>query len=396
MGKYSKHEVALMAELLADKLTHIYQDEQVPAMVDSFSLASFTRTALEQDPVRLYQMLVIAAYDRRPFTPAAGGFEVIWGMRHTTQSIPQVLKAICLFCPAEVRGLDDDAIHYRLDRQSFFGCSLATDGGAVRFGRTLLELARLIESGFHDQVLEARMTKDVQAIYRALTSIHGIGDTIGAKLVKYLLREIGIGQVAPDTFPLMVVWPITGEYHANEAIEKLSAHLDVTLVPLTMGLLLHRGEPFAVDALFYLHRHRSWELDEFIEDAQKTLAGRRLVPGMWPTLSAQGANLQTAQKLLAVIKEIFDGSRGITQAEIKRAGLQGVVTPDKIEASARWLYTEMGDLAAKGNAAEMIAFYHNCLRSEDGKLIGWALQKLGRISMESEQQRFLAIYEGRS
>ena len=77
MSRYSKREVALLAELLADKLINTYQNEQIPAMIEGFSAAGFTRTTLTLDPIKLFQMLVIAAYDRRPFTPAAGGFEVI-------------------------------------------------------------------------------------------------------------------------------------------------------------------------------------------------------------------------------------------------------------------------------------------------------------------------------
>jgi hypothetical protein len=140
-------------------------------------------------------MLVIAAYDRRPFTPAAGGFEEIWGMRPGAQSIPQALKALPLFTPQEVRRLGSDAIFGQLDSQRYCGRSLATDGESVHFARTLLDLTQLIETGFHSQIIEASTVEDVQTIYRRLTDVHGIRDTIGAELVKYLLREIGIGVI---------------------------------------------------------------------------------------------------------------------------------------------------------------------------------------------------------
>jgi hypothetical protein len=65
--------------------------------------------------------------------------------------------------------------------------------------------------------------------------------TIGSKLVKYLLREIQVGHVPPDRFPLSVVWPLSDEYHLSEAVTILSARVDRALVPLTMGLLLQRG-----------------------------------------------------------------------------------------------------------------------------------------------------------
>lgn len=396
MARFSKRQVALMAELLADELLRVYQSEQVPAMVESFASAGFTRTALQQDPVRLFQMLVTAAYDRRPFTPAAGGSEVIWGMGRRTESIPRALESLSLFTPVGVRSLSEETIHRQLDGQIFFGRSLASDGDSVRFARTLLDLARLIERDLHAQMLRAQTAQDVQSLYNTLIGVHGIGDTIGAKLIKYLLREIGAGRVPTSDFPLMVVWPIADEYHANEAVEHLSVKLDRSLVPLAIGLLLKRGEPFAIDALFYLHRHRSWALDEFVRDAQALQLGQRAMGGTSTVSVKQAPDAEVAHRLLAVIKEIYEGSRGITPVEIKRANLHGVVTPEKIETSARWLHTEMGQLAAKGNAAEMVTFYHNCLRSEDGKLIGWALQQLGRPSMESEKEHFLAIYKGRS
>jgi len=393
MSRYSKQEVALIAELLADRLIDIYQGEQIAAMVDSFSSAGFTKTALEQDPAKLFRMLVIAAYDRRPFTGAAGGFEVIWGIRPGAQSIPQALKALSLFTLEEVGCLGQDAIHRRLDGQRYCGLSLATDGENVRFARTLLDLAQLVEGGFHNQVLKSCSTEDVQKVYQQLTGVHGIGDTIGAKLVKYLLREIGIGGVPAGAFPLTVVWPIAAEYHVNAAMERLSARLDKTLVPLTMGLLLSRQEPFAIDALFYLHRNRNWELDEFIEEVQEILSHRPAGPKPPSEPGGQDSDVELAQRLFAVIDKIYEACRGVSRAEIGRAGLQGFVTPQRIEASGHYLYTGMGELAAAGKASEMMAFYENCLRSDKGKDIGWALDQLGRTSMESEADRFRAIYQ---
>ena len=393
MSRYSKREVALIAELLADKLIDTYQGEQIAAMVDGFTSAGFTKTALEQAPAKLFQMLVIAAYDRRPFTGEAGGFEVIWGMRPGAQSIPQALKALSLFSLEEVRYLGQDAIHRRLDGQRYCGLPLANVGENVRFARTLPDLVQLVEGGFHSQVLKSCSAQDVRKVYKQLTGVHGIGDTIGAKLVKYLLREIGIGWVPAGAFPLTVVWPITSEYHVNAAMERLSAGLDSTLAPLTMGLLLSRQEPFAIDALFYLHRHRNWELDDFIEGVREILPRRPSGPKPPSKPGVRDSNEELAQRLFAVIDKIYEACRGISPAEIRRVGLQGLVTSQRIEASGHYLYTGMGELAAKGKASEMMAFYENCLRSDKGKDIGWALDQLGRISMESEADRFRAIYQ---
>jgi len=82
-----------------------------------------------------------------------------------------------------------------LDSRPYFDLSLATDGNLVRFDRTLLELAQLIESGFHGRMLGASVAQDLQTNYKYLIGVRGIGDTIGAKLVRYLLREIRVGHV---------------------------------------------------------------------------------------------------------------------------------------------------------------------------------------------------------
>ncbi len=398
MRSYSEREVALFAELLADKLISVYQNEEVGLMVENFASVGFTQTALKQDPVKLFQMLVVATYDRRPFTGAAGGFEVIWGMHRTGQSIPDALKALSLFSPDDIRPQDDETIRRQLAGRPYFDHSLATDGAHVDFSRTLRDVTRLIDDGFHDQLLKASTASDVRGIYKTLTIIHGIGDTIGAKRVKYLLREINVGKVHPSEFPLTVVWPITAEYHASEATERLSHTLGVTLVPLAMGLLLNRGEPFAIDALFYLHRQRKRDLDEFIKDTQAIGPGPKPRPTPPPLRGpvAPPSDWDVAQELLAVIKEIYDGSLDVTPADVKRVGLEGVVTGKQIQRSARWLHVEMGKLAAEGNAAGMVDFYHNCLQTERGRHIGWALSLLGRKSMESEADRFRAICEGRS
>lgn len=396
MSRYSKHEIALVTELLADKLIRVYRGEQIPAMVDAFASAGFTQTTLKSNPVKLFQMLVIAAYDRRPFTPAAGGFEEIWGMRPGAQSIPKALQTLSLFTPQGVRSVDRHTLRRWLDAEPYFGRSLATDGEFVQFDQTLLDLTGLIETDFHAQVLEASTTEDVRALYRRLRGVHGIGETIGSKLVKYLLREIGLGHIAPDAFPLSLVWPITNEYHISLAAQHLSITLDAALMPLTMGVLLSRGEPFAVDGLFYLHRHRNWELDEFVEEAKEILPAPRGRADSPPAEGKHVSDKRLAQTLLAVIKEIYEAAQGISSADIKNAGLQGVVTAQQIEASARRLHTEMGQLASEGKAGEMVRFYENCLQSDKGKLVGWALQKLERVSMESEAERFREIYLTRS
>ena len=311
MSRYTPCQVALAAELLADKLISTYRDQQIPAMVEGFAAAGFTRAGLQDDPVKLFQMLVIAAYDRRPFTAAAGGFEMVWGIKQRDGAIPAALTALSLFAPERVQSLSQHEVLRRLESRPWRGLSLATDGENVQFARTLSDAAKLVADGLHGQLLNARTGGDARDLYNGFTSVHGIGDTIGAKLVKYLLREIGVGTVLPEAFPLGVVWPITSEYHVDAAIATLSARLGSTLVPLTMGLLMSRGEPFAIDALFYLNRQCKQELEEFVEDTRAMLFGRWPEPAVPILTKPPEDNAELAQQLLAIIGEIYDASRGI-------------------------------------------------------------------------------------
>ena len=393
MSRYSRREVALIAEVLADHLITTYRNEQVPLMVQNFSAAGFTRDRLLSEEDELFQMLVTAAYDRRPFSGAARGYEVIWGISTRTGSIAEALDRLGLFTVEAVLGKGKEELAERLQGETYHGESLATDGANVEYARTLVDCARLVDSGLSTQLANAETQEHVASIYKNLTAVHGIGDTIGAKLVKYLLREIGVGNVPPGCFPLSVVWPITQEYWVDDAVTKLTAGVDRTLAPLVMGLLLKAEEPFAIDALFYLQRYRERDFDSLVEDLRSMRAPRPPVQPPVPPAERAMVGHELAGILLGVIEEILDAARSVTEQDVKRAGLEGIVSAKQIQASARWLYEEMGKLAQEGRGGEMLAFYGNCLRSERGQHIGWALDKLGRKSMESEAERFRAMYE---
>lgn len=393
MARYSRREVALIAHLLADRLISTYRNEQVPLMVENFERAGFTRDQLLEQRDKLFQMLVTAAYDRRPFSGAAGGYEVIWGIRTRTGSIPATLEKLGLSTVEAVLARGTEGVGERLEGETYHGRSLTTDDAKVEYARTLVDCATLVDRGLATGFAHAATTEDASSIYEKLTTVHGIGDTIGAKLVKYLLREIAVGKVQPGSFPLSVVWPITGEFHAAEAAGKLAARVDAMLTPLAMGLLLKAGEPFAIDGLFYLQRYRERDFDAFIEDLQSIcIPTQRVEPSTRPP-EPRKVDQELARALLGVIEEILEVARSVTEHDVKRAGLQGIVSAKEIQGSARWLYNQMGKLAQEGQAAEMKAFYENCLESPRGKHIGWALDQLGRKSMESEAARFRAMYE---
>jgi len=394
MREYTRRQVALIAQLLADELVSTYRNEQVPLMVDNFSRAGFTRDNLTGDEDKLFQMLVTAAYDRRPFSGAAGGYEVIWGIQRRTGSVAEALDRLGLFTLQGVLARGAEALEERLGKKTYHGEPLAQVDDKVEYARTLVQCARLVDTGLRTKLAEAECTEDVASIYKDLTTVHGIGDTIGAKLVKYLLREIGVGNVQPDCFPLSVVWPITQELWVDNAFSKLTARVDVTLPPLVMGVLLENGDPFAIDALFYLQRYREGDFDQLIKDLQSICTDRLPVPAGTRPQEPGKVDRELAQDLLGVIEKILGDAGSVTDAEIKAAGLQGTASAKGIREKAQRMYNTMAGLAEEGNAGGMLQYYNSCLAYEGGQHIGWVLSRLGRKTLESEAERFQDIYKG--
>ena len=96
-------------------------------MVDGFAAAEFTQNRIRSNPITLFQMMVMAACDGRPFTSAASGSEEIWEMMQGAQSVPPALASRVLFTPHRNREQSQDTIHHKLASQPYRGCSLATD-----------------------------------------------------------------------------------------------------------------------------------------------------------------------------------------------------------------------------------------------------------------------------
>lgn len=263
MAGLSKRKTAIAAYHLAQYLLHAYRSEQVFAMVEEFASAGFTKTELIHDTNVLYRFVVIAAYDRSPFTRATGGYETIWEIGQKGQGVPSLLSSVGLWSADAVINIATDEIDARLSSLNLGGLPMNQDGGYTQFGRTLIDIARLSTDEFHKRLMSADKPTEIDNIFKSFTRVHGIGETIASKLIKYLLREIAIGRAEPENFPLSVVWPIVQEYHAGEAVSKLHG-LSPNLVPLTAGILLYRGDAYAIDSLFFLQRNRSAKLNELI------------------------------------------------------------------------------------------------------------------------------------
>lgn len=267
MKNLSKRETAKAAYLLANYLLTVYQDKQVPVMIDEFSRAGFTKDKLQRDRDALFRMIAIAAYDRTPYTRGSGGYENIWEIFQKGRGVPTLLSSIGLWSIDEVINTPATEIDTRLSEVKLGGVTMDFDGVFTRFNMALLDTAHLVTDVFHNELSEANTPNVIDDIFLKLTGINGIAETISAKLVKYLLREIAIGKALPEHFPLTVTWPLIQEYHASGAVAKLHL-LNQNLVPLTAGILLQKDDAFAIDALFFLQRKQQHDLDVFIKKLQ--------------------------------------------------------------------------------------------------------------------------------
>ncbi|MCX7597226.1 MAG: hypothetical protein N2235_26455, partial [Fischerella sp.] len=102
-------------------------------------------------------------------------------------------------------------------------------------------------------MIKASTPEDVSTIFNILDSVHGIGPTIASKLVMYTLREIGVGQIPyKNLYPAVI--PIIKEYHNSELGKELKQKYGANAITIIFESLKKLGDPFAIDALYYIHR----------------------------------------------------------------------------------------------------------------------------------------------
>lgn len=385
MANLSQRATAVAAERLADRLLRVFQNEQVPEMVEEFAQAGFTRRTLRERDA-LFRMIVIAAYDRRPFTQAMGGYEAIWEIGGQAQGVPSHLGSSGLWTVEDVLATAPQDLAQRLARLLLGNQTMASDGHFTRFERTLRDVARAVQRGLLQELRQAETPEAIGRAFERLTTIHGIGDTIAAKLIMYTLREIGIGRATAGVFPLNVTWPLVQEWHASGAIKQLY-DLSPALVPLAAGVMHQHGDGFAIDALFYLHRNHPQRLYTLVEELQ----GKKTSVGAWagraPVPARDSAAICAA--LLGIIKEIRDDSLDLAAEELAAQGIR--MTPAKIAESNQYLYAQFEKKAQPGDPVLMVQYYEACLRSKTGKIYDEVLEKVGRKSLASEKERFMRV-----
>jgi hypothetical protein len=245
-----------IARMLAEKLIEIYVDGKLPhyASLNVASPEGFTEERIQNDPQNsLLQMILLSAYDRQPFTRWAGGFEQIWGLNPSKESLPGILRSAQLFTVAGILGLKEDTIDRILVGCSLYGHHLASYSN-VKYARTFKEAVKEIGNLLSD-IRGARTAPDISALHRKLQSIHGIGATIASKLIMYTLREtpyFGSSIHPRELYP--AVKPIMGEYHVENIAKVLKERYGQTIIDDILEQLKELGDPFAIDALFYIDR----------------------------------------------------------------------------------------------------------------------------------------------
>lgn len=374
-----RRRTALAAEILSEKLLEVYRAKQVQESIAQFADAGFSRTSLGQSADHLFRMIVLAAYDRRPFTQAAGGFEAIWGMNGRT-GLAGELESAGIWsresvCSMSAPSLDSVLKGIRIGAHALDAIE------HVQYARTFLSAAD-VASRLRSQLMAAQTAVDVRKAYDTFLEVHGIGATIASKLVKYTLREIGMGGVRSEDFPLDVVWPLMDEYHVQQASMLLESGLGRDVVPLTAGHLLRSGEPCAIDALFYLDRYDPKWLRDFVDDLNRSWRGVEGAPAV-PVGRLAGHDADEAcRQILAVVRDVCEDIKGLSDRELRRFGTSVAA----LRSSAAKLLVGMQEHATRRSVEDMYRYYVNCLNS-DAKLWDWVLEQVGRKSLKSEFHR---------
>lgn len=243
------------ASRIIEKLIAVYREQTVPQMVREFEQWDFSAATLKERWELLHSFVVIASYDRQPYT-RVGGYELIWA--DEPGSLRRALGAKGLLDPHEVSVLKVQAVDAALADARFRGLSLQTDRGTgtggTRYARTITEIAKTI-CDLHNRVLNAKTASDAEALFRAFDDIHGIGATIASKLCKYLLRELCLGNVPPSMLG-HCARPILAEYHNSEGYKKLSRDFGADTIEEVLQGLSSSDDPYAIDAIFYINRFR--------------------------------------------------------------------------------------------------------------------------------------------
>ncbi len=245
---------------LAAALVRFYRGEVIPDAVSEFESWGFEKDRLRERDDDFFAFVTLAAYDRQPFT-FKGGSEAVWS--EDPGSVRRLLETKRLLKHQRVLALSEDDLRALLSGLVFGPWRLAFDrkrhgAGGTDYARTIHGIAEHT-SELRDLCATAVSEWDVASLHYRFDSIHGIGPTIAAKLVKILLRELQLAEVEPENFQRLVPH-LLQEFQSSPMLRRMSPNSPQTLGRRLVAEVAKLGEPLAIDALFYADKNYDGKL----------------------------------------------------------------------------------------------------------------------------------------
>jgi hypothetical protein len=245
---------------LGAALIRFYREEVIPDQVSEFESWGFEKEALRNDNDSFFEFTVLASYDRQPFT-FKGGYEAIWS--EDPGSVRRLLESRRILKLHTVSAISEEDLRAHLTSLVFGPWRLAFDrkkqgAGGTDYARTIREIAAHTEE-LRTLCATAVSEWDVASLHYRFDDIHGIGPTIAAKLVKYLLREIQLADVEPENFQ-RIVQHLLQDYQNSAMLKQLASNSPQTLGRRLQAEVAKLDEPLAIEALFYADKNYGGKL----------------------------------------------------------------------------------------------------------------------------------------
>ena len=247
---------------LSAALLRFHREEVIPDQISEFESWGFEKEDLRERDETLFEFTVLASYDRQPFT-FKGGSEAVWSEDPGT--VRRLLESRRILKLSTVKALSEEDLRSHLTGLVFGPWRLAHDrkkqgAGGTDYARTIREIAEHTNE-FRTLCVSAVSEWDVASLHYRFDDIHGIGPTIAAKLVKYLLREIQVANVEPENFSRIVPHLIQ-DFQNSTMLKQLSPNSPQTLGRRLQAEVAKLGEPLAIEALFHADKNYGGKLPE--------------------------------------------------------------------------------------------------------------------------------------
>ena len=110
-------------------------------------------------------------------------------------------------------------------------------------------------------IFDVKASKDLDVLWCELQNIPTIGPTISTKIIMYLLREIQIIKADYNIFSGKMIRNLTKELHNSNCAKILRDKTkNSNIVNNIIDILIEKGDPFAIDAMFWIDLNRKWRI----------------------------------------------------------------------------------------------------------------------------------------